>query len=118
MKNYLQPGCTLTVTAPVGGCVSGELYKVGSIIGVATRDAAAGNDVELQVDGVFNVAKVSAQAWAVGDPLYYVTANRNLTNVSAAGVILVGVATAVAANPSATGNARFNGTLGVAAQAA
>lgn len=116
-NNYIQPGEHLTVVAPAGGTVSGQMYKVGGIIGVAQTTQAAGENVVLSVDGVYEVPKVSAQAWAVGDPLYFVTASRNLTNVSATGHFLVGVATEVAANPSSVGRARLNGTLGIAAQA-
>lgn len=118
MKNFIQRGHLLTVTAPAGGCVSGNLYKVGGIIGVATADAAEGIPVELQIGGVFSLAKNSAEAWSVGDPVYLNAGTGVLTKTSAAGLFLVGVATAAAANPSAIGSVRLNGTLGIAAQAA
>ena len=118
MQNYIQPGKTLTVTAPAGGCTSGKAYKVGGIIGVAATTVAAGEQAELQVEGVFELEKVSAQAWTEGAPIYFNTANGLVTSVSAAGLFLVGVATAVAANPSAVGTVRLNGALGIAAQAA
>ena len=63
----------------------------------------------LKLDGVFGLTKTSAQAWAVGDLLFMNTTSRALTNVSATGLVLVGVATEVAANPSATGACRLNG---------
>lgn len=118
MKNYIQPGKTLTVTAPAGGCTSGKAYKVGGIIGVASTTVAEGESVELQVEGVFSLDKVSAQAWTEGAPIYFNASTGLVTNASAAGLFLVGVATAVAANPSSVGNVRLNGTLGIAAQAA
>jgi len=118
MQNYIQPGKILTVTAPAGGCTSGKAYKVGGIIGVASTTVAAGESVELQVEGVFRLEKVSAQAWAVGDPIYFNATSGLVTNASAAGVVLVGIATAAAVNPSSVGNVRLNGTLGIAAQAA
>lgn len=115
-NNFIQPGEHLTVVSPVGGTVSGQMYKVGSIIGVAQTTTVAGENVVLSVDGVYEVPKVSAQAWAVGDPVYFVVASRLLTNVSATGHFLVGVATEVASNPSGVGRARLNGSLGIAAQ--
>lgn len=118
MQNYIQPGKILTVTAPAGGCTSGKAYKVGGIIGVASTTVAAGEPVELQVENVFELDKVSAQAWAVGDPIYFNATSGLVTNATAAGVFLVGVATASAANPSGVGTVRLNGTLGIAAQAA
>ena len=115
MKTFIQHGDCLTVPAPAGGTVSGQLYKVGSIVGVAATTEAAGDPVVLKLDGVFGLTKTSAQAWAVGDLLYMNTTSRSLSNVSAAGLVLVGVATEVAANPSATGACRLNGISAPAA---
>lgn len=109
MKNFIQAGGNLTVIAPSGGTVSGGLYKVGAIVGVAATTEAVGDPVVLKTDGVFDLTKTSAQAWAVGDLLYMNTTSRSLSNVSATGLVLVGMATEVAANPSATGACRLNG---------
>lgn len=117
MKSYIQPGDCLTVAAPSGGTISGQLYKVGSIIGVAATTEAAGDPVVLKTTGVFELTKTSAQAWAVGDLVYMNTTSRSLTNVSATGLVLVGMATEVAANPSSVGRARLNGVSAPAAVA-
>ncbi len=109
MKTYIQAGDCLTVAAPAGGTVSGELYKVGAIIGVAATTEAAGAAVVLKTNGVFDLTKTSAQAWAVGDLIFMNTTTRALTNVSATGLVLAGMATEVEANPSATGACRLNG---------
>lgn len=109
MQTYIQRGDCLTVIAPAGGTESGQLYKVGAIIGVAATTEVAGAAVVLKLDGVFGLTKTSAQAWAVGDLLFMNTTTRALTNVSATGLVLVGMATEVAANPSATGACRLNG---------
>lgn len=112
MKNYIQKGSVLTVTAPSGGCVSGVLYRINGLLGVAATDAVEGAQVELLTEGVFSLAKTSAQAWAVGEPVYAIAATNVLTNVAGTGNYLVGVATAIAANPSSTGQVRLNGSLG------
>ena len=109
MKTFIQNGDCLTVIAPAGGTNSGELYKVGAIVGVAATTEVAGATVVLKLDGVFGLTKTSAQAWAAGDLLFMNTTTRALTNVSATGLVLVGVATDLAANPSATGACRLNG---------
>ena len=109
MKNYIQAGDNLTVVAPSGGTVSGGLYKIGAIIGVAATTEAAGDPVVLKTRGVFDLKKTSAQAWAVGDQVFMNTSTRDVTNVSATGLVLIGVATEVAANPSAAGACRLNG---------
>lgn len=115
MKTFIQNGEVLTVPAPAGGCVSGLLYKVGNIIGVAQTTVDAGADVALCVTGVFELLKTSAQAWAVGDPLYMIPATRLLTNAAGTGNFLCGVATEVALNPSASGRIRLNGVSAPAA---
>lgn len=117
MKTFIQHGDAITVPAPNGGTKSGELYKVGSIIGVAATTEVAGDDVVLKLSGVFSLTKVSAQAWAVGDPVFMNTTSRALTNVSAAGLVLVGVATEVTSNPSTNGACRLNGVSAPAAVA-
>ena len=109
MKTFIQHGDCVTVPAPAGGTVSGELYKVGGIIGVAATTEVAGAPVVLKLNGVFSLTKISAQAWAVGDPLFMNTTSRVLTNVSTTGLVLVGMATEIAANPSAAGACRLNG---------
>lgn len=109
MKTFIQHGDCLTVLAPAGGTISGELYKVGAIVGVAATTELVGAPVVLKLDGVFGLTKTSAQAWAVGDLLFMNTTTRALTNVSATGLVLVGMATEVAANPSTTGACRLNG---------
>lgn len=109
MKSYRHKGDLITVVTPAGGMLSGQLYKVGNLVGVAASTTAEGEENELKTTGVFELSKTSAQAWAVGDNLFMNTSTRALTNVSAAGLVLVGVATQVAANPSASGHIRLNG---------
>lgn len=112
MKNFVQHGDMITVPAPAGGTVSGKLYRVNGLIGVAATTETEGNPVELKTTGCFDLEKTSAQAWAVGNPIYAIAASNMLTNVPGTGNYLVGVATAVAANPSSTGRVRLNGSLG------
>lgn len=101
MKNFVQPGDTITVPAPVGGTVTGKICIIGSLIGVASVTAEAGVDVALATEGVFEYAKTSALAIAVGDKVYYEAAG-NLLNKTDVGNTLVGIAVEAAANPSAT----------------
>ncbi len=100
MKYFVQRGDVVTVPAPAN-VTSGKLVVISSLIGVAQKDAASGADVPLVTEGVFRYAKVSALAIAVGDKLYYDSTNDQL-NKTASGNTLVGIATAVAANPSPT----------------
>ncbi len=101
MKNFVQDGDLVTLAAPYI-VASGAGALVGSLFGVATHDAASGADVTLALGGVYNLAKVSAQAWTVGAKVYWDNAAKNVTT-TASGNTYIGFATVVADNPSATG---------------
>lgn len=109
MKNYIQPGNTLTLTASAE-IISGDVVAVGSIIGVANGDAANGAPVDVDTVGVFRLPKVSALAIAAGDVVYFDAAAK-LVNKTASGNTKLGVATEAAANPSADVTVRLNGTF-------
>lgn len=112
MKNYVQKGDTLTLTvADVTDAVAisaGEGYLVGTIFGVAQHDVAVGASGEFAVVGVFDLDKVSAQAWTAGAAIYWDNSARNCTTTSG-GNTLIGKAVQAAANPSSTGRVRLNG---------
>ena len=109
MKNFIQKGDTITLTAPYNVSSGGGLL-VGSIFGVASNDASSGNDVETATQGVFSIAKTSAQAWTQGALIYWDDTNKVCTTTSSTNK-LVGTATAAAANPSSTGYVRLNGAF-------
>lgn len=107
MRNYIQPGDVLTLTAPYQRD-SGKGAQVGSIFGVATNTVANGVAGEFATQGVFTLDKTSAQAWTVGQKIYWDNTNKRCDSDSTVGM-LIGVATAVADNPSSTGDVRLNG---------
>lgn len=107
MKNFVQPGCIVEVAAPYA-LSSGDGALVGSLFGVATTDAASGAAVNLCTEGVHDLKKVSAQAWTIGAKVYWDDSAKNVTTTSTSNT-LIGVALAVAANPSSTGRVRLNG---------
>ncbi|MBZ7921651.1 DUF2190 family protein [Ensifer adhaerens] len=114
MKNYIGPGTRLALTvADTSAAVdiaSGDGYVVGSIFGVAVSDVAVGEEGIFETEGVFELAKVSAQAWTVGQKIYW-SASLGQATTSSSGNTLIGVAVAVAANPSAKGRVRLNGSF-------
>lgn len=109
MKNFVQPGETVSVPAPSGGVVSGALVKVGVLCGVAQHDAAETTPVEIALTGVFDLAKVSAQAWTAGVAIYMVPASGLATTATTTGNLFIGAALEAAENPSPTGRVRLNG---------
>lgn len=108
MKNFVQDGDIVSLTAPYD-VASGAAAKVGGIIGIAVNTVASGAVGQFKTKGVFDVAKVSAQAWAtVGLDIYWDDTAKKFTTVSTDNT-LIGKNVATAANPSATGRLRLNG---------
>lgn len=120
MKTYIQPGEIVTLTAPAGGVLSGDAVLIGGIFGVACANAAEGAVFECQIEGVFELPKVSAQAWTQGAPLYWDAVAKKVTSAPADNP-RIGFAAKAAANPSASGIVLLAGasdTLAGAAPAA
>ncbi|MGF7163263.1 putative RecA/RadA family phage recombinase [Rhodoligotrophos appendicifer] len=101
-KNFVQPGDTLTLTAPSGGVVSGVAYLIGSLLVVAQVSKAQGLPFAGKPRGVWVLPKTSAQAWTEGVKVYWDNTNKVVTT-TATDNTLVGFAVEAAANPSATG---------------
>lgn len=107
MKNFIQPGDVVTLTAPYA-VVSGAGAKVGSIFGVATGDVGNGLEGEFRLTGVFDLAKVTTDVIAAGAKLYWDDSAKLVTTAAAAGVnLLIGVALLAAGNPSALARVRL-----------
>ena len=70
MRNYIQAAKTVTIPAPAT-VASGEVVIAGSLVGIAAGDAASGALVDVSLEGVFSLPKVSADVVTVGLPLYY-----------------------------------------------
>lgn len=118
MKNYVQPGHVVTLTAPTGGVLAGRGFVQGAIFGVALSDAAEGASVEAAIDGVVDIVKAGSQAWDIGDIVYWDSAGGEATTEFDAGYVLIGVAVrSVASGAGDTiGRVRLNGTFGVVSQ--
>ncbi|GAK33257.1 hypothetical protein JCM17846_18460 [Iodidimonas nitroreducens] len=108
MKNFVQHGATVTVTAPED-VLSGDGVLVGSLFGVSASDATAGAEVEVVTQGVFDITK-STSAFTQGQKVYWAAASKNVTG-TASGNILIGVAVAAAASGDATARVRLNGSF-------
>lgn len=114
MKNFVQQGDTLTLT-PTAAVASGVGHLFGtSLFGVATNDVASGVPGEFITEGVVSIAKTSALAIAIGDRLYWDPVAK-VVNKTAAAQQCVGIAVAVAANPSATVTMKLGAYVAVAA---
>lgn len=111
MKNFVQDGKILEVTAPAT-VVAGQLLRVGLLAGVAMEDAANGTPVNICTEGVVDVTKTGSQAWAVGAVIYGVgTTTLVATTATTSGNILLGVAVAAVGSGAGEtiGRVRLNG---------
>jgi predicted RecA/RadA family phage recombinase len=110
MKNYIQPGKTITLPAPYA-VSSGDGLLVGAIFGVASANSAIGEAVEAALVGVFDLKKAASQAWAVGDKVYWDNTAKEATK-TATGNTTIGVAVEAVGNAASEtiGRLRLNGS--------
>lgn len=99
MKNFIQQGVNLTVPAPAN-TLSGDVVVIGDLHGIASTNAAEGADLVFVTEGVFELPKVAAEAFAIGDPVFYDAGDKLVTSVDTEPQI--GVAVTVAAADSGT----------------
>jgi predicted RecA/RadA family phage recombinase len=111
MKNYVQKGDTITLTAPYA-VSSGGGALVGSIFGVASADYANAAEGEFQVCGVFDLTRETgaSSGFSAGGLIYWDNTNKRVTKTSS-GNKLIGVAVKDAADGDATGRVRLNGAF-------
>jgi predicted RecA/RadA family phage recombinase len=114
MKNFIQPGKVITVTAPSGGVSSGDGIVVGALFGIVTTDAAEAAMVEIALTGVFELPKASGQS-NEGAAVWWDTSPGEVVNATAAGAFPIGVAVAAAGSSDTTVRVRLNGVSVVAA---
>ena len=82
MKNAVQPGKVMTVVAG-GAIVSGKLYAVGTLVGVATGSVESGQEYELALNGVVSVPNTDGIVGAQGALIGYDQANHKVVAVTA-----------------------------------
>lgn len=107
MRNFVQPGDTLTIPAPAA-IASGAVVITGKIIGIAAGTAESGKPVDVVTVGVFDLPKVGADAFTLGADVYW-DAEDDLATVTSSGNTRLGVAVAAAGAGVATVNVRLTG---------
>jgi predicted RecA/RadA family phage recombinase len=110
MKNFIQPGDVLTLTAPET-LTSGRGVLVGQIFGIATAAAANGAVVEVALTGVFSHAKPGSQAWSQGQKVYWDNTAKLITSVATSNTFVGHAIEAVGGGAGdTTGKVRLTGT--------
>jgi predicted RecA/RadA family phage recombinase len=106
--NYIAPGDVVALVA-TEATLSGDGVINGLLFGIAMHDADNAAVVQCKTTGIWELPKVSAQAWTVGAQIYWDDGNDRCTTVD--NNVPIGVATAIAANPSSTGYVRLTGQV-------
>lgn len=80
MKNYIQKGDVITVTASAD-ITGGSMVVVGSLVGIAVTDIANGAKGEVALEGVYEVGK-EADDIAIGVKLYHKSSTGTVTTTA------------------------------------
>ncbi|OSM07357.1 DUF2190 family protein [Magnetofaba australis] len=107
MKNFIQPGDLVTLTAPTGGVSSGDGVLVGGLFGICAYDAAESEAVEVRLTGVVELPKATG-AITQGAKVYWDNTAKNVTTTATSNS-LIGAVTQAAASGDATAIVRLNG---------
>lgn len=111
MKNFVQPGDVLTLTAPYAVSSGGGALVGTKIFGVATGDIANGADGEWYTRGVFDITSLSTDTGSPGAVMYWDNTNKRTTTTSTSNT-KIGVLTKAKINGDTTARIRLNGVFG------
>lgn len=107
MKNFIQLGNTVTVTL-TADVESGDGLLVNNLFGIAAVDGETGDEIEMQVAGVFALPKVPADEASQFDAAYWDDGEKKVT-ATATDNTLIGVFMRPYANGTAASEVRLNG---------
>lgn len=107
MKNFVQRGDVLPLAAPAA-VKAGDVVIVGDFIGIAATDADLGEEVEVEMKGVWSIAKKTGDAVTPGAPIWWDAAAKRATTTEGANARL-GTATKAAAADALHANVRLIG---------
>lgn len=104
MKNFIQPGDSITAAFPYARNAGEGVLLGGSLFGVAVDTVASGATGVVWTEGVFELTKTSgtAESFTLGKRIFWDDTNKKLTAVST-GNVCVGVVTEAAATDAVLG---------------
>jgi predicted RecA/RadA family phage recombinase len=114
MKNFIQNGHMISVTAPAGGVASGQGIVVGNLFGVAAKAAVEGEGVEIATTGVYELPKAPATVIGQGARVAWDDAAKQVV-LPGAGLYPIGVAVLAAGNGATVVRVRLDGVSTIAA---
>jgi len=108
MKNFVQQGKAIRLTAPSGGVVGGKGYVIGSLFVVAGTTADAGESFDGYTQGVYELTKDTTADFDAGEKVFFDSTGLRCED-SASGLYMIGVATEAAAAADTTVKVRLDG---------
>jgi predicted RecA/RadA family phage recombinase len=111
MRNFVQYGDILTLTAPYAVSSGGGVLVGTNIFGIATNDIANAASGEVKTRGVFDITALGTDTGSAGTIWYWDNTNKRVTTTSA-GNTKIGVGTGTKANGETTARVRLNGVFG------
>jgi len=109
MKNYIQEGDVVTLTAPYA-VSSGGGALVGTVFGVAVTDIANGVVGQFQREGVFDITALTTDVIAQGAKVYWDNTNKRVTGTASTNA-LIGAALVAKANGDTTCRVLLDGVI-------
>lgn len=103
---FIQPGLALDHT-PGSNVSAGDVVVMGVRVGVALADIASGEVGAVQVDGIFELPKLSTDVIAQGALVYWDTTPGEITTTVGSNV-LAGYAAVAAGNGTTTCKVKLN----------
>lgn len=108
MKNFIQQGNMISVTAPAGGVTSGQGVLAGNLFGIAAKTAAESENVEIATIGVYDLPKAPSAVIAFGARVSWDDTAKQIV-LPATGMYPVGTAILAAGNGVTTARVRLDG---------
>src|SRR4051794_22558723 len=106
MKNYIQEGIVLTIVA-ANAIKLGDLVQSGSVVGIAACDGATGEEVEVRVEGVFELGKIGPADVLAAGAIAKATFTAGVGKIGLTGTVNVGWIVAAAAASTTTVKVRL-----------
>lgn len=81
MKNYIEKGESFSHVL-TADALSGGVIVFSAAVGVAAVDGVIGDEITVDMEGVYNLAKNATEAFTKGQSLYWDATNSELTTTA------------------------------------
>ena len=106
---FIQRGLVLdNFIAPTGGVIKDAMVLIGNMVVVPIATTAQTLPFSAHTEGVFTTVKATGAAWAIGQVLYWDTANSNWVTAQSATARRAGFAAAAALTGDVVGTVKLN----------